>query len=395
MEVSTKTGVISIIIFLVGLVLVWQIMGAPGLEDSALDVTEEVAEEEVFEEGEEVAGEEGEPVPPVEAVVENLEIPWEVAFLPDGRMLVTERVGNLLILDNGVVQEITIPGVEHVSEGGLLGLALHPDFSSNNFLYLYMTSRVGDGLINRVVRYTFDGEDLSNPETIIEDIPGAPIHDGGRIAFGPPTSCQSGQADCYLYITTGDAAVPRLSQDLGSLAGKILRLNDDGSIPEDNPFGDEIYSYGHRNPQGITWDEEGRLWSTEHGPTARDELNLIEPGENYGWPDSVGDEVEPGTVAPALHSGSDTWAPAGASYWDGSIFFVGLRGAALYEAVLQGSEVVELKEHFKGEFGRLRALTLGSDGMFYISTSNRDGRLRGEVREVDDRVIRINPNQFR
>src|SRR5262249_24978139 len=153
--------------------------------------------------------------------------------------------------------------------------------------------------------------------------PGAKYHDGGRMAFGP---------DDYLYITTGDATVDYLAQDISSLSGKILRIRDDGSLPQDNPFGNAVYSYGHRNSQGLTWDSLKQLWSTEHGPTGYDELNLIEKGQNYGWPLIMGSESRPGMKTPILHSGLNTWAPASALFWDGSIFFGGLRGEALYEA---------------------------------------------------------------
>ncbi len=331
--------------------------------------------------------------PDLEVVAENLSIPWEIAFLPDGEMLVTQRTGSLLFFENDTPKTIPIPGAEHSGEGGLLGVAIHPQFESNNFVYLYMTTRSGNGLTNRVVRYVFKDGELTNPLTIVENIPGSQIHDGGRIAFGPPTSCESGQAGCHLYVTTGDASNPALAQDINSLAGKILRLNDDGTIPQDNPFGNAVWSYGHRNPQGITWDGQGRLWSTEHGPSARDELNLISRGENYGWPDSVGDVVQPGTIAPMIHSGENTWAPASALYWDGSIFFGGLRGSALYEAVLSGGVVSEIKRHYSNEFGRIRTVVLGPDGMFYITTSNRDGR--GTPMAGDDKIVKVNPQQFR
>lgn len=231
----------------------------------------------------------------------------------------------------------------------------------------------------------------------------------GRIRFGssfaPKSGATEGKSDYYLYVTTGDAGNTQNAQSTTSLAGKILRLHDDGSIPSDNPFGNAVWSYGHRNPQGITWDSEGRLWATEHGrsgvASGLDELNLITKGANYGWPDSQGDSVASGTIGPAIHSGSSaTWAPASALYWDGSIFFGGLRGEALYEAVLDadpaspaGRRVKELKKHFVGEYGRLRTIVLGPDNLFYLTTSNRDGR--GSVHAGDDKIIRINPAQFR
>ncbi|MDZ4221753.1 MAG: PQQ-dependent sugar dehydrogenase [Patescibacteria group bacterium] len=322
-------------------------------------------------------------------VAENLSIPWDIAFLPEGGMLVTERSGRLMLFAGETDSAITIPGVAHAGEGGLLGIALHPDFSKNSFVYLYFTASSEAGVVNRVMRYEFRDGELLEGRAIIDDIPGAQYHDGGRIRFGP---------DKLLYITTGDAGNPQNAQNTDSLAGKILRVHDDGSIPSDNPFGNAVWSYGHRNPQGLTRDDAGRLWSTEHGRSGLasgfDELNLIEKGKNYGWSQSQGDSVAEGTIGPVLHSGaSTTWAPASALYWDGSIFFAGLAGEALYEAVLDGEAVIELKEHFAGTYGRLRTVVLGPDGMFYLTTSNQDGR--GSPAPADDRIIRIDPARFR
>lgn len=322
-----------------------------------------------------------------EVVVENLTIPWEIAFLPNGHLLITERIGNVVDIDPETGKNIVIPikGVSHDGEAGLLGLALHPDFKTNHFVYLYRTSTEAGKLFNAVLRYTYENGKFTNETAIVEGIPGALFHDGGRIAFGP---------DGLLYITTGDAQNPEFAQDLGSLAGKILRVTDTGGVPPGNPFDSMVYSYGHRNPQGITWDDDGALWSTEHGrsglQSGLDELNLIIQGGNYGWPESQGDTVFTDTQGPIIHSGDATWAPAGVVYYNGSIFFGGLRGEALYEAVLNGVEVTELKEHFKGKFGRIRAVVLGPDNMLYFTTSNRDGR--GDIHLGDDKVIRVDPN---
>ncbi len=320
-----------------------------------------------------------------EVVASNLSIPWDIAFLPAGDMLVTERTGRLIgITKDGTVTVITgTPTARAAGEGGLLGLTLHPDFSQNNQLYLYVTVTNDGKTINRVERYTLEGTTLTNRRVILDNIPGASNHDGGRLRFGP---------DEKLYITTGDASSEQNAQNRDSLAGKILRLNDDGSIPSDNPFNTAIWSYGHRNPQGITWDDQGRLWATEHGrsgiTTGFDELNLIEPGNNYGWPTIQGPATKDGMVTPRLQSGpTTTWAPASALYVDGSIFFGGLRGEALYEADITVSPPV-LKEHFKNEYGRIRTVVLGPDGMLYFTTSNRDGR--GGVKEGDDKIVRVN-----
>ena len=315
-----------------------------------------------------------------EIVADNLEIPWEVVFLPDGEMLVTERPGRVLLIGEDR-EEYVIDEVDHIGEGGLLGMEKHPDFEENGYLYIYMTTDDD----NRVDRYLFEDGQFTRDETIIDNIPVARFHNGGRIKFGP---------DGHLYITTGDAQDTALSQERDSLAGKILRITDEGEIPEDNPFDTEIYSYGHRNPQGITWDNEGRLWSTEHGPTARDELNLIESGKNYGWPIIRGGEEGEGMETPVLQSGEDyTWAPTGVIFWDGSIFFTGLRGSAIYEARLDGEEVDDFLVHFKEDFGRMRAIRQGPDGIFYLLTNNTDGR--GTPREGDDKIIKIDPQIFR
>lgn len=317
----------------------------------------------------------------VTIIAENLEIPWDIAFLPNGNFLVTERPGRLTQIDtSGDRTEIVIDSVKHVGEGGLLGLTLHPNFEENNYIYLYMGIPGGaGGTINRVERYKFIDNNLSDKEVVIDNIPGAIYHDGGRIEFGP---------DGFLYITTGDATKENLAQDLDSLAGKILRIRDDGSVA--------VYSYGHRNPQGLAWDSEGKLWATEHGRSGvlsgLDEINLIKLGGNYGWPEIQGDERDEDMLSPVMHSGAGaTWAPASAAYLSSrnSIFFGGLRGEALYEAVLEGDDIVELKTHFKGDFGRIRAVRVGTDKLLYITTSNRDGR--GDIQGGDDKIIRINP----
>jgi glucose/arabinose dehydrogenase len=318
-----------------------------------------------------------------EVIAENLNIPWEIAFLPDGEILVTERPGFLRLIKIG--QRIPVEKVEHVGEGGLLGLAIHPQFSENRWIYLYLTTKDFQGLDNIVVRYRLEDNKLLNPRIILQGVKGNSNHNGGRIAFGP---------DGYLYITTGDAQNPSLSQDVNSLNGKILRIKDDGAIPPDNPFGNEVYSFGHRNPQGLAWDDKGNLWATEHGRSGirsgLDELNLIEKGKNYGWPIIQGEQKNKDMVTPIIQSGETvTWAPAGAIYYQGSIFFAGLRGKALFEY-----DIVEksLKKHFEGRFGRIRAVAIGPDGYFYMATSNTDGR--GNPESTDDRLVRIDPRIF-
>lgn len=319
-----------------------------------------------------------------EVVAEGLNIPWELVFLPTGEMLVTERPGRLLKIGQGKTT-ITIEGVVHVGEGGLLGLALHPDFLQNNFLYLYLTTNSGDRLTNRVEKYTLFENELRNRTVILENIPGAQFHDGGRIVFGP---------DKKLYITTGDAGIEDNAQNKSSLAGKILRLNDDGSIPKDNPFNTAVWSYGHRNPQGLAWDADGKMWATEHGRSGLtsgfDEVNLIERGKNYGWPVIQGDESTVGMETPKAHSGAqETWAPSGASIIGNILLFTGLRGESLYQAKINGTNIENISRLFKNQFGRLRTIVKGPDGQLYLVTNNRDGR--GTIKSGDDKIIKIDP----
>lgn len=323
--------------------------------------------------------------PRLSIVAKDLQVPWSLAFLPDGSLLVTERPGRVrMISREGTLLPEALLNLEVVQkiqgEGGLHGVVIHPDFEKNRFVYLYYTyENQGNKSLNRVVRYIFGDGKLIEDRIIVDKIPGALFHDGGRIKFGP---------DGYLYITTGDAQKPSLAQDKNSLAGKILRVTDTGAAALDNPFGNLVYSYGHRNPQGITWDDQGRLWQTEHGQNAKDELNLIEMGKNYGWPTIQGSETKDGLVSPVAQSGSDTWAPGGAAYLSGSVYFVGLKGQSLYEAKLSDNTST-IKSYLHQELGRIRDVIIGPDSMLYVTTSNRDGR--GVPGVGDDKIIRVNP----
>lgn len=321
----------------------------------------------------------------VEVISTGHVIPWDVAFLPGGDMILTERTG-LFRRSGSENIAVRLDEVLHTGEGGLMGIAVHPDFSSNHFIYLYYTTQ-DNSSHNRIERFKLEGSQLIKDRIILDNIPASLYHDGGQIAFGP---------DGMLYVTTGDASQPSLSQDLNSLAGKTLRLTPDGDIPSDNPFGTAVWSYGHRNAQGLAWDDRGRLWETEHGRSGAasgyDELNLIDKAANYGWPNIQGDEGAVGMERPVIHSGpTTTWAPSGMAYKGGSIFFAGLRGETLYEAIITADGSVSgFREHLKGDYGRLRAVTVGPDGHLYVSTSNRDGR--ASVREGDDKVLRVHPD---
>ena len=375
----------KIVIFIIALVtlLVLLFLSRPYLEKIYFKPQEKIKEK--IEQG--ISGLEDKEV--YEIVFENLEIPWSIVFLNDNYILVTERVGRVKILDlkdKKLLQEFKIEEVKHIGEGGLLGATLHPNFSQNNFVYFYYTTEKDGNLINKVERYILklaqNGKyELIKEKTIVDNIPAGNVHNGGRIKFGP---------DGYLYITTGDAGNSQNSQDINSLGGKILRVKDDGSLPNDNPFKNLIYAYGIRNSQGITWDGQGNLWSIDHGrsgvKSGLDEINLIEKGKNYGWPIIQGDETQEGMEKPIMHSGEDiTWAPADLIYYNGNLFFTGLRGQGLYQYNIKNKK---LTLHFFQKFGRLRAITLGPDGNFYISTSNRDGR--GYPKEGDDKIIKVN-----
>ncbi len=334
----------------------------------------------------------------VETIADNLQIPWSMVFSPDGRIFFTERTGTVRVIEDGKlspnpVASFSVGG----GEGGLLGIALDPNFEENHFVYLYQTYNEFLSTFNKVVRYKETGNKLGDEKILIDKIPGASYHDGGRIKFGP---------DGKLYITTGDAGNYNLSQDIKSPAGKILRINPDGTIPEDNPYENSpIFSYGHRNPQGIDWDPKtGKLVSSEHGPSgergrAHDEINVVEKGMNYGWPDIVGDEVKDGMINPLLHSGDDTWAPSGVTFynsdlisdWKGKFFVATLRGNHLkiLDLDLNQNKVVSQENIFHGDFGRLRDVVSGPDGYLYLLTSNNDGR--GGVMENDDKILKIGP----
>ena len=330
----------------------------------------------------------------VQVLATGLVIPWSLAFAPDGRLFVTERPGRVRILQNLSLlaqPALTITGVHTTGESGVLGLALHPSFASNHFVYLVYTATDSGGAIGRLVRYREVANTLAEAAVLLDDVPAANIHNGSRVRFGP---------DGRLYMTFGDAAEPSMAQDLASLNGKVLRLADDGTTPGDNPFGSPVWSWGHRNPQGLDWHPvTGDLFATEHGQTGNDEINLIERGRNYGWPIIEGDETRSGMETP-LRFFSPSVAPSGASFYRGSafpafrndLFVATLRGESLLRVRLDPANprrVLSVERLLEDRFGRLRDVVSGPDGFLYLATNNRDGR--GTPAADDDRILRLIP----
>lgn len=339
----------------------------------------------------------------VETVVTGLEVPWAFAWMPNGDMLVTERPGRVRLIEKGKLRTepvFVVSDVEPSGESGLMDISVHPEFAKNHFVYLgYAYNK--DGRRVKVVRYKYSGGNFTEPKVIIEDLPSAANHAGMRARFGP---------DRKLYVTTGDATDWDLAQDNMSLAGKTLRLNDDGTVPSDNPFVGrqgyraEIYSTGHRNAQGLAWQAGTNLmFQTEHGPSSfegrgsgADEVNIVERSKNYGWPTIWGTKTQAGFEAPLLEY-SPACAPASAAFYNGdklpafkgNFFFGCLRGARIIRVVLDGRKVVSQENLLSGTFGRIREIAEGPDGNIYFSTSNRDGR--GSPAKDDDRIMRVVP----
>ena len=339
----------------------------------------------------------------VETLVSGLDTPWDLAWGPDGAIWVTERPGTISRVDaaTGAITRVGHVDVVEVSESGLMGIAFHPDFASQPYVYVTHSYRSGRDIRNRLVRMRFDGATLGEPQVLLDNIPGAGNHNGSRLTIGP---------DRFLYMTTGDAGRGARAQDLSSVAGKVLRLTLDGRPAPGNPFGTLVYSYGHRNAQGIVFHPETRvLYVAEHGPRDNDEVNRVEIGGNYGWPavhgfcdgDTSGEEAfcSNNDVVGPVTAWTPTVGVSGADFydadlipgWKGSLLVTSLRGATLFRLTLSadGREVVEREALFRGEYGRLRDVLVGPRGEVYLATSNRDGR--GRPTSDDDRILRILP----
>ncbi len=341
----------------------------------------------------------------VDTVARGLEVPWAIAFAPDGRVFVTERVGRIRVIERGTLRAdpwATLP-VTAQGEAGLMGLSLAPDFGTRREVYVVGTFARNGGLVNRVIRLTEENGRGVRPTIILDGIPAEVFHAGDAVAFGP---------DGFLYVATGDAREPSRAQDGASLAGKILRIRRDGSPAPGNPqAGSLVYARGVRNPQGLTWDPvTGQAFAAEHGPSGfpneffrrdRDELNVVSRGANFGWPYVSGAGGSRRFTPPLVEWSSPGIAPSGAAFytgpvpeWRGSVFVAALKGEQLRRVAVErdpaspaGWRAVADERFFVGRFGRLRAVAMGPDGFLYFTTSNRDGR--GVPRAGDDLLLRV------
>lgn len=319
-----------------------------------------------------------EPPTRVPTVADELRVPWGVDFLPDGSALVTERdTGRVLAVREGAVSEVArIEQARPSSEGGLLGIAVSPDYESDGQVFVYYSTAED----NRIARMRLGGV----PEPIVTGIPKSSVHNGGRVEFGP---------DGMLYATTGDGSERATAQQLDSLGGKILRMTPDGTPAPGNPFpGSLVYSYGHRNVQGIDWDARGRMFAAEFGQNTWDELNRIEPGKNYGWPTCEGDcensAQQNAPVDPLLTWTPEEASPSGIAIRDDVVYLAGLRGERLLRARLEPDGTAsKLKPRFDDEFGRLRTPVVTPAGELWVTTSNTDGR--GDPGAGDDKILRL------
>ncbi|CAG9621683.1 PQQ-dependent sugar dehydrogenase [Sutcliffiella rhizosphaerae] len=314
-----------------------------------------------------------------EVLAIELQIPWSIAKAGE-TIFISERQGTIVkVEEDGTETRNDVQVNEPVlayGEGGFLGLALHPDFNNTKLAFAYHTYGTEQNVRNRIIQIRYNEEDGWKEENVLlDDIPGAIHHNGGRLMVGP---------DNKLYATVGDVNVPESAQDQDSLSGSILRLNLDGTVPEDNPFSNSyVYSYGHRNPQGIAWEPETKvMYASEHGPSAHDEINIIEPGKNYGWPVIIGDEEAEGMEVPLFHSYEQTWAPSGMVFNNEKLYVANLRGEAI-----RGFDLTDMEESIFWEGnGRIRDIFLDGNQLYFV-TNNTDGR--GNPSPDDDQLILV------
>ena len=330
-------------------------------------------------------------VPEIEVteIASNLEVIWALRFSSDGRLFVTERPGRILVMKPGSRELTPYARLSTTAggESGLMGLALHPGFPREPWVYVMYTARKEGGAVNRVSRLVDKGDSGTGEQVLIDDIPAALNHDGGALEFGP---------DGMLYIGTGDAQTPALAQDLGQLNGKVLRITPDGRTPPDNPFpGSPIWAYGFRNVSGLAFHPVTReLWAASHGPSATspgkakfmDSVYQVQKGRNHGWPSHLGVSADPSIVSPTIFFADRYVPPGGLAFYSGppspltgSLFMTALRSQEMHRYVVgDDGSIVRFEQWWPNRFGRLRALTIGNDGAIYVGTSNRDGRSTGD-----------------
>lgn len=315
-------------------------------------------------------------------IASGLAVPWGIDFLPDGSAVVTERDsrrvlrinpntgGEASIAELGVIEEAAPEG-----EAGLLGVAVSPEFDLDRTIYLYLTTSQD----NRVVSTTITADRIGELEVVLDGIPKGFVHDGGRLEFGP---------DGYLYVSTGETGDDSLAQLEDSLAGKILRIDTEGNPAPDNPDPDSpVFTLGHRNVQGLAFDDGDRLWASEFGSQSFDELNLIEAGNNYGWPMVEGAGGESGLTDPQITWATSEASPSGLAWADGHLWLGALAGERLWRVTVTDGHASNPTAYFVGEFGRLRTVVTDPDGNLWVSTSNRDGR--GSPATEDDRILLV------
>jgi glucose/arabinose dehydrogenase len=314
-------------------------------------------------------------------VARDISVPWGIAFLPNGNALVSGRdTGRIVRVKASGGKKLIgrVPGVvsngKSGGEAGLLGLALSPNFSSDHWLYAYVSTRSD----NRVVRMRYTSGALGKPHVVVKGIPVGLHHNGGRIAFGP---------DKLLYVTTGEGGVGARAQQKSSLGGKILRMTATGGVPAGNPFGTRVYSYGHRNIEGLAWDSAGRLWATEFGEKGWDELNLIKPGRNYGWPATEGRTSNPRYTSPKAQWHTDNAGPSGIAIIHDVAWIGGLTGHRLWRVKLSGASVASKRAFLLDRYGRVRTAAAAPDGTLWLTTSNTDGR--ANPGRHDDRILQL------
>lgn len=326
----------------------------------------------------------------IDVVAKNLQIAWGLAYLPNGDFMFTERMtGKIYLIKKGETEPTVLlqRSINPDGEGGLLGLAIDPEFNQNHYIFIYETTSA-----NRVVRLRYDNNTLAEDAVIVDGIPSATYHNGGGLKFGP---------DGYLYIGTGDARVPENAQDKNSVSGKILRVDRNGNAAPGNPFNNKVWTYGHRNVQGFAWDNNGLMLATEHGPSgengwyAHDEINLIQPGKNYGWPLVIGAPHVDTLMDPVYQSGDDTWAPSGITFitggqwdaWQNNFIYCALKGQRLIRFTVNASgKGTMITDTLQSVYGRLRNIIEAPDGSLIFSSSNTS---ETQTMPDDDKIYRM------